>query len=381
MIAELNASKHVLFVALWAMAPAVAVAEDDIQSQINRAEENGEVSIGNGTYKSPITIDRPLVLKGENREKCVLVVTADQPGITVATTEPVTIESLTIKWQLATSAGSQGPASAVFVKDARVTLRNCRVIASGNNKRCPAAVACDGFSNVSLENCRFEGFDFTIGYRGGAEGSITDCVILKPGHCGISVYSGSKIDIARNIITGSKYHGVRCTGGTLTLHDNLIIKNKNRGIYLGNKSASGRISNNVIVGNGTGIGAFAQSDVIIENNVILDSSYAGLGTRDSCPLTVRNNIFQNNTRGIVLFKKTGKTHVDVGQNSFWNNKTNTENLAMPETAILVDPRLTATNAGDFVPQAEDRRLKRQGLSDAEIFPALWEQWKRLAHED
>ena len=380
MITKLNASTSIMIVALWAIVPTNAAAQDDIQTQINRAEDESEVSIANGTYKSPVTIDRPLVLKGESREKCVLAVSADKPGITVATTEPVTIESMTIKWQLATSKGRQGPASAVFVKDGRVTLRNCRVIASGSTKRCPAAVACDGFSNVSLENCRFEGFDFTIGYGGGAEGSITDCLILNPGHCGISVYSGSKIDIARNIITGSKYHGVRCTGGTLRLHDNLIIRNKNRGVYLGNKSASGRISNNVIVGNGTGIGAFAQSDVTIENNVILDSSYAGLGTRDSCPLTVRNNIFQNNNRGIVLFEETGRMRVDVGRNSFWNNKTNTENLATPETAILVDPRLTAEKDGDFVPQAADLQDKRQGLSDAQIFPALWEKWKRLAQE-
>ena len=84
---------------------------------------------------------------------------------------------------------------------------------------------------------------------------ISDCLILNPGHCGITVYSGSTIDVARNIITGSRYHGVRSTGGTLNMHDNLIIRNKNRGIYLGNKSASGHVSNNVILGNGTGISA------------------------------------------------------------------------------------------------------------------------------
>jgi nitrous oxidase accessory protein NosD len=356
------------------------VAQNDLPSLIARAEAGSQVSIPGGTYTSPITLDRPLVLRGENLEECVLEVTADEPALKLSATQPVTIDSMTVKWQLATSQGRQGAASAVFVKDGRLTMRNCRVIALGNNQRCPLAVACDGFSNVKIENCRFEGFEFAIGYGGGAEGSITDCVVLNPGHCGISVYSGSKIDVASNVITGSGYHGVRCTGGTLLLHDNLIIKNKNRGIYLGNKSAHGRINNNVILGNGTGISAFAQSDVTIENNVIMESSYAGLGTRDGCFIKVRNNLFQDNTRGIVLFEETGKTQVEVGQNSFWNNASPTDNLEMPETAILVNPRLSAPKDGDFAAQAEPLKANGQGLSDADVFGKLWEKWKRLEQE-
>jgi len=260
-------------------------------------------------------------------------------------------------------------------------MRNCLLIALGNDQRCPSAIAAAGFSKVNLENCRFEGFNFTIAYSGGSEGAISDCLILNPGHCGITVYSGSTIDVARNIITGSRYHGVRSTGGTLNMHDNLIIRNKNRGIYLGNKSARGRVSNNVILGNGTGISAFAQTDVTIENNLILDSSYAGLGTRDSCRITVKNNLFQDNTRGIVLSEETGRTYVDVGQNSFWNNKTDTENLEIPPTSILVDPRLTAPEDGNFIPQAEELAANRQGLSDAEVFLHLWEKWQHVSQEE
>ena len=114
--------------------------------------------------------------------------------------------------------------------------------------------------------------------------------------------------------------------------------------------------------------------------MILDSGYAGLGTRDSCPITVRNNLFRGNTRGIILFEETGKSRVDVGQNSFWKNKTNTENLKTPETAILADPRLTAPTDGDFVPQAEQLAANGQGLSDAQVFRSLWAKWKHVAQE-
>jgi parallel beta-helix repeat protein len=163
-------------------------------------------------------------------------------------------------------------------------------------------------------------------------------------------------------------------------HDNLIIKNKNRGIYLGNKSASGRVSNNVILGNGTGISAFAQSDVTIENNVILGSSYAGLGTRDSCPLTVRNNLFQANTRGIAIFEEAGTNRVTVGRNSFWKNQTDTENFEMPANSVAVDPRLEAPERGIFSAQADELKTNKQGLSDPGVFRDLWEKWNAISQE-
>jgi len=298
--------------------------------------------------------------------------------MTLRTVLTATLVSLTIAAGPASSTEDEG--WTWLFKDGSLTLRNCRMIALGNHQRCPMAVACTGFANVRLEGCRFEGFEFTIGYGGGAKGAVTDCLILNPGHCGISVYSGSTVDAVRNIVTGSEYHGVRCTGGTLNLRDNLIIKNKNRGVYLGNKSASGRVVNNVILGNGTGISAFAQTDVVIENNVILSSSYAGLGTRDSCRIRVRDNVFQGNTRGIVQFEATGKSQVEVGRNSFWKNETNTENLEMPDEAILTDPDFAALENGDFVPRAQQLTDHRQGLRDAAVFENLWKKWKSEVQE-
>ena len=56
-------------------------------------------------------------------------------------------------------------------------------------------------------------------------------------------------------------------------------------------SARGPITNNVIIGNGSGIGGFARSKVKIENNIIADSSYAGIGMHKSCSLRIQDNIF------------------------------------------------------------------------------------------
>jgi parallel beta-helix repeat protein len=349
----------------------------DLQGPTTTAKPGGVVTVAPGVHRGSITINKPVILKGETPEQCVLELTADRPAVLISSKDPVTIDSVTIQWQLATSEGHKGPACALAVKDGNAVIKNCRFIALGGTQRCPSAVQCLGFSNVTISNCTFEGFEFTVGYTGGSEGSITDCVFLNPGHCGVTVYSGSKVDVARNIITGSGYHGLRCTGGTLLAYDNLIIKNNNRGIYLGNKSARGRISNNVILGNGTGISAFAQTDTTIENNLILDSSFAGFDARDSCPVTVRNNIFQKNTRGIAIFKEVGRNQVSLGQNTFWENGTDTENVERPANSILVDPRLEAPAQGGFAPQADEVKTNNQGLSDPSVFGPLWEKWTAI----
>jgi nitrous oxidase accessory protein NosD len=99
-----------------------AGAEDSLQGEIGAAEAKGTVAVSAGAYQEAVKIDKALTLKGENPETCVFEVTDDSPAISVATKEPVTIEGLTIRWQLATSDGKQGPACAILAKDAQVTL-------------------------------------------------------------------------------------------------------------------------------------------------------------------------------------------------------------------------------------------------------------------
>ena len=354
-----------------------ADAAVDLQELIDAARPRSVVIVPKGIYRRPITINKPLTLRGESRTECILEVTADEPALLVKSKGPVTIDSLTIKWQLATSERRKGPAAAMVVRDTKAVVQGCRFMASGNFKRSPSAVMSVGFSELALKKCRFDGFEFTVGYSGGAEGSITDCIVINPGHCGISVYSGSKVNISRNIVTGSGYHGIRSTGGTIFVKDNLVISNKNRGIYLGNKSAKGRISNNVIMSNATGISAFARTNVRIENNLISNSSYAGLGTRDSCSISVRNNIFDRNTRGIIVFRKTGREQFSIGRNTFWANKNDTENLEKPGNSITADPLFEDPGIGDFSMRADALKTTRQGLSNPGVFKSLWKTWTKI----
>ena len=355
-------------------------AEDSLSARIEGAKDGDTIRVGKGTFNETIKATRSITLRGKSTDESVIVLTADEPALTVTENATVTVESMTIRWRLASSEPQPGPPSAVFVKDANLVLKNCRLIADGNGKRCPSGLMVDGFSEVALKNCRVDGFEFAVNVRGGGQGTVSDCVFLRPGHCGITVFSGSELTVERTIVAESAYHGLRSTGGKLTATDNLIINNRNRGMYLGNKSAEVDLSGNVIVGNGTGISGFAHSSGSIRRNVILGSEYAAVDARDTCALSIEANILSGNTRGFVLFAESGKNRVDLKSNTFWRNETDTENCDLPRDALLVDPRLADPTNGQFETGTTEVRAGGHGLENPAPIAKLWRKWTDLSRE-
>lgn len=348
----------------------------DLQVLIDAAQAGGIVHVPKGTYTTPLVIGKALTLKGQSRENCVLELTSDEPALRITSTKPVVVEGLTIRWQRATSKRTQNPVCAVVLRDAEATLRNCRITAPGSNTRCPCAVLAMGFSKLSMDACRLDGFEYTIQIGGGAEARIENCLVMKPGHCGITVGPDGKAEIRRTIVTGSSYHGIRSTGGTLAVQDNLIVKNANRGIYLGNKSATGEVSNNVIAGNATGISGFANSTVKIHHNVIVDSSFAAVDFRGTCRLQVEGNVLAGNAKGLVLFSEDGSMQTKIGENTFWKNKTDTESFNRPKKSFAHNPLFKAPEQGDFTLGQPVLIKEKQGLTDAAAIRPLWSAWKQ-----
>ena len=349
-----------------------------LRSLIDSAKPNGTVIIPDGLYTEPIEITKPLTLKGQSRVNCIFEVTANKPAIFVDTAGKgkVTIEGLTIKWQLATSDKNIEYPFALGVKDSKVEIKNCCFEPLGNFKRSPVAVRSVGFSRLNIDTSRFEGFEYVICYGEGTEGAVRDCLIMNCEHQGVILYSGAKAQILRNVITGSKKHAVRSTGGELRMKDNLIINNANRGVYLGNKSAKGAITNNIIMGNGTGISGFARSKVKIENNLVLNNSFAGIDMRDSCSLLIRNNILHGNTRGLALFEEIGKNSNTIGKNTFWQNEVDAENFRKTANSIEADPGFADPENGDFSLRPGPALEHKQGLTNPEILKTLWKRWQK-----
>jgi parallel beta-helix repeat protein len=370
----MRVSQSVLTVVLFALlSQQIAAAENakGLQELIDKAPAGGEVTIPKGVWAEPLRIDKRLTLRGDDRDECVVDVVSDQPAIRFAHNKgQAALENVTVRWRRATSTNTADVQAAVAAKDGAVLLRNVRVVAPDDYARCPSAFTASGFGHVKIDGCEFEGYEFTLQFGGGAKATVTDCVVSNPGHCGITAGPESNVKVARTIITGSRYHGLRCTGGELTAENNLVIGNKNRGFYLGNKSARGTIRENVIQDNGSGISGFAQTDVKIHNNFIAGSEYAAIDMRDGCRLRVERNLLVNNGRGMVLFKELGTNRNAIGRNASAGNKTETEGFEPPPALEKVEGEVAE---GEFAME----KAHGFGLTDPAKFRPLWERWTAL----
>lgn len=133
--------------------------------------------------------------------------------------------------------------------------------------------------------------------------------------------------------------------------------------------------------NTTGISGFAKSSVSIQNNLILNSQFAGLDTRASCRLKIKDNLFADNAQGMVLFEPQGKSSVVVGKNSFWNNESNSKDLKLPASIIEEDPQLGDHEGGDFSVKSEQLIAKKQGLTKPQAIQKLWPKWQAVSRPE
>ncbi len=359
------------------------ISSADLQTLIDSAKPDDTIIVSEGIYTEPIHVTKSVTIRGVNRAGCIIQTTANKPAILVDTQNKgrVNIENLTVKWQLATSDKNTEHPFAVGFKDSKGRIANCSFIPLGNPQQSPVAVQSMGFSDLEITTCRFQGFEYVICFGDGTTGTLEDSLVMDCGHQGVILYTGTKATIQGNVFTGSGYHAVRNTGGTLTLQDNLIIHNKNRGVYLGNKSSSGVIRNNLIVQNATGINGFASSKYLIENNVIVDSSYAGIAMDESCHLRIQNNILQGNELGIAMFARGEAGGNTCGKNTFWKNKKDSDNFSLPADSIMEDPRFSSTGTGDYSLMDGSSKTGRHGLINPEIHVRLWKRWQNRASEN
>ena len=321
----------------------------ELQRLIDAAQPGATVTVPKGTHTVPVQITKSLTLKGSSPADCLLEVTANGSALFIDAggKGDVSMEGLTIKWQLAGGIKGVERPVALAVKDTNASIRNCRFVPLGNTQQAPMAIRIEGRSKATVSDCRFEGFDFVINYGPGTEGLVEECLLRDGGHQGVTGYDRSTLRVERTMVAGFKYHGLRCTGGTLHVKDCLLMNNKVSGIYLGNKDGQGTISNTLMIHNSEAVAAFYQAQFQIHNNLILDSTSAGIGMWDTCRLQIADNIFHGNAKALVAYPKGGKDCYAIGANAFWQNTADTENCRRADDSILADPLFQDPSAGDY----------------------------------
>jgi parallel beta-helix repeat protein len=348
-----------------------------VQELVDTVKEGAILFIPEGVFEGPISLNKHITIKGAG-ENSVIQATTDNPLIHVSKNVKAVIESLTLRSRLASSDKMEVPGSALYISDAEVTVNKCRIEALDNIKRCPVGIFVKGFSTALLVDSTFVGYEYPILYSQGTKGAVKRCSIINPGHCGFMSQEESEVTLEANLFTGSGFHGIRSTGGTIHVKNNLIIDNKNRGIYLGNKTTHGEIVNNAIIGNGSGISAFDASDVEIENNVILDNKSYGIDTRYFGEIEVANNIITGNgSAGFKVIEK-GSNRFNVRKNTFFGNTEPSVDYDLPSYTITENPIFADANNGDFNVGNDSVRSAGHGLNDPAAISALWQ--KRAAFE-
>ncbi|MCU0914284.1 MAG: right-handed parallel beta-helix repeat-containing protein [Planctomycetes bacterium] len=358
-------------------APRSAAPPSELQRRIDAAQPGATLTVPQGTHTSPVRIGKPLTLKGSSPQECILEVTPHGPALFVETggQGEVSLEGLTIKWQLAEGATAVEQPVALAVKDTKVSVRHCRFVPLGDLPRTPMAIRIEGRSHATISDCRFEGFDFAINYGLGTEGLVEDCFLRDGGHQGVTGYDRSTLRVERTIVSGFKYHALRCTGGTLHAKDNLLLNNRVSGICLGNKDGQGSITNTLMIGNGEGIAAFYQARFEVHNNVILDATTAGIGAWDTCHLNISNNIFQGNAKALVIYPQGAQNTNTIGANTFWRNTVDTENCRRTHDSLLADPLFQAPGTGDYSLHPGPSLDRHHGLTDPQVIRQLLDRWK------
>ena len=355
-----------------------------LQSAIDAAEPSAVVSVAPGKYAAPLRITKPLTLRGDSRDHCIIEVQANEPAIYVSGRAKAVLENLTVRWAIASRRAKPKMPAAIGVEDADADVRMCRIAPIRAHQTPPCALLAKGASSVRVQSSECEGFEFTVMFVDGAGGEVSDSVFRNAGHCAITLHRRSKVKITRNIVTGSRYHGVRSSGGFLELTDNILAGNRRSGAYLGNKNAHGTIRNNLFVGNCEGISSFYRSDVAIERNLFVRSKYAGVGTWDSCPLVIRRNSFVANGSAIKRYVgkcKLSPLPVKLEGNHYWQNAKDTVECEKSDTARAGDPLFAAADKNDFALQAGSPLLDEggrplAGLADAEAIRVLAEKWEQ-----
>lgn len=339
----------------------------ELQRRIDQAEEGAVIDLGEGAFDGPILIEKPLTLRGAGLDQTVVKHQGDAPAVMIRSAQGVRLERLTVRWAPASTGAKIEYPAAVAARDARVVLHSVALEPIDRPQLTPYGLMAAGRADVQFLEGRSRGFAYALIWLDGAGGKVMDSDLRGAGHSVVTVHPESQVEVARNLLADCGYHAVRVTGGTVDMHDNIVMGCTRAGVYLGNRDAHGRIYQNLFTGNLGEIWGYYGSDTTIDHNVFFQSKDPAVIFWNTCALEVRANSFTANPaalRQYVQVDDPAKVGVRLEGNHYWGNKEATEpgrkaganpgvdgrfQLEKSATAIEGDPKFRDPISGDFTP--------------------------------
>jgi len=282
----LLASLLLALLLFWASLPAAAdviQAGQDVQSAIDSAQPGDMVLVRAGEVNS-FVVDRPLTIEGQDNP--TVSAAMQKPAIKVLS-DGVTVSGFAIRGVAKDTTAKfnyymQNPAAAA---NAGLNDPNSAIVVMGND--------------VAVKNCSIFGAQVGI-WAENVRGLALQNSSLEGCDIGASILQSREITVKGCRITGCKKYGLDVERSSDVLaEDNTVINNSNGGMLL-RQSKSGVIQDNVFSENTFGLSLWNSSGNEVRYNHA-DHNYYGILITDSSNYNnITGNVAQDNSRSEIV---------------------------------------------------------------------------------
>lgn len=294
-------------------ADAAELKEADLQAILNKANPGETIVLERGTYRGPLTIDKQIVLKGDEDGSVTLVNSGSQPALKIEASQ-VTIEGLKIIDE------SLKETPTVLVTGDSVMLKNLTLLTATDGivmRNANGGSVMDSTIEWTAEEVSMadkgNGIDLYNAHDARLIGNV-----IRDVHDGIYLENSDRTMVSANRIERSRY-GVHCmytketfihgnegslnvTGAMVMASQQVVVTDNtftkqsenvnSQGILLYDVHGS-TVSDNTVDGNRVGLYVEESRDNLLENNNI-QYNFVGILMLDASDNTMKSNVFVGN---------------------------------------------------------------------------------------
>ncbi len=250
-----------------------------LQETIDAVAPGGTITVAPGIHQGGLTIWKPLILKGAERDEVVI------EGAVSLIDEAQAVEIVGLMIANSPHHGLSLGGRAEATIESNAISDNGRGIWMGDSARATIASSTISDNRYGIE------------MRNSSQATIASNTISDNRDLGIRMRDSSQATIASNTISDNRY-GMRMSGSSQATIENNTISDNRYGIEMRNSSQA-TTTNNTISDNHHGISMWASSEATIEDNTVSGNRY-GIGMLDFSQGMIGGNIISDNRHGIWM---------------------------------------------------------------------------------